>query len=55
MALLLLAVLGVGLAAGSALVIVGTVALGPFFWVPYVLAYALLRASGVSFRRPTVS
>ena len=55
MVLLLLAVLGVGMAAGAALVIVGTVALGPFFWVPYVFVYAALRASGVQFRRRAIS
>lgn len=49
----------IGIAAGVILVILGTLMLGPFFWVPYVLIWALLRVSGLtpaklkkSFREP---
>lgn len=55
MLLLLLAVLGLGLAAGAALIVAGTVALGPFFWVPYLLVYLVLRVSGLRFRRRSLT
>lgn len=45
-AVLLLVIVGV--AASIALVVVCTIALGPFFWVPYLVVYLLLRASGLT-------
>ena len=55
MMLLLLPVLGLAIAAGAALVVAGSVALGPFFWVPYLLIYLVLRASGFGGRHRLAS
>lgn len=39
---------GVGSLLGFAIAIAATIALGPFFWVPYALLYLLLRGSGLT-------
>lgn len=49
---ILTAILGIGAVIGSilgfAIAIAATIALGPLFWLPYLLIYLLLRASGLT-------